>query len=155
MKQFERDAKESDNGIGILCICYTIKEGKRSLFFLGGTSSHGREKAQLFVERFITTGGTGLSPRDVTPEVTEALLDKTLLGVSERLRSHGQERNRFAMMSRGAAGVRGKTVIVNLPGSRNAVNESMDVLFPWLLHAFVMMRGEEHKINFSPPRFLL
>ena len=59
MKQFERDAKESDNGIGILCICYTIKEGKRSLFFLGGTSSHGREKAQLFVERFITTGGTG------------------------------------------------------------------------------------------------
>lgn len=96
------------------------------------------------IDLVITTGGTGLSSRDITPEVTEAILDRTLPGVSERLRSHGQERNRFAMLSRGIAGVRGRTIIINLPGSVNAVNESIDVLFPWLFHSFDMMRGEEH-----------
>ena len=71
---------------------------------------------EVHVDLVITTGGTGLSRRDVTPEATGAILDRTLPGVSERLRSHGQERNRFAMLSRGTAGVRGKTIIVNLPG---------------------------------------
>ncbi|MEK7671706.1 MAG: bifunctional molybdenum cofactor biosynthesis protein MoaC/MoaB, partial [Bacteroidota bacterium] len=69
------------------------------------------------VDLVITTGGTGLSLRDVTPEATGAILDRTLPGVNERLRSYSQERNRFAMLSRGTAGVRGKTIIVNLPGS--------------------------------------
>jgi molybdenum cofactor synthesis domain-containing protein len=96
------------------------------------------------VDLIITTGGTGLSLRDVTPEATRAILDRTLPGVNERLRSYSQERNRFAMLSRATAGVRGKTVIVNLPGSLNAVNESMDMLFPWLFHSFRMMRGEGH-----------
>ncbi len=99
---------------------------------------------EVNIDLVITTGGTGLSPRDVTPEATDAILDRTLPGVSERLRSYGQERNRFAMLSREIAGVRGRTIIVNLPGSLNAVNESMDVLFPWLFHSFNMMRGEEH-----------
>lgn len=92
----------------------------------------------------LTTGGTGLGPRDITPETTTALLEKELPGVAERLRAFGQERNRFAMLSRGVAGIRGGTLIVNLPGSVNAVHESLDVLFPWLLHAFPMLRGNEH-----------
>ncbi len=92
----------------------------------------------------LTTGGTGLGPRDVTPEATESVFHKKLDGVSERLRSFGQERNRFAMLSRGVAGVRGRTVIINLPGSLNAVNDSLDVLFPWLFHSFSMLRGGGH-----------
>jgi molybdenum cofactor biosynthesis protein MoaC len=92
----------------------------------------------------LTTGGTGLSPRDITPDVTIEVIERRLDGVSERLRSFGQERIRTAMLSRGVAGVRGRTLIVNLPGSPNAVNESLDVLLPWLFHSFRMMRGEEH-----------
>lgn len=96
------------------------------------------------VDLVLTTGGTGLSPRDITPETTEELLERRLPGVSERMRSFGQERNRFAMLSRGTAGVRGRTLIVNLPGSPHAVTESLDILLPWLLHAFSMLRGEGH-----------
>ncbi len=99
---------------------------------------------ELNMDIVLTTGGTGLSPRDVTPEATNTILDRTLPGVSERLRSYGQERNPLAMLSRATAGVRGKTVIVNLPGSVNAVNESMDALFPWLFHSLDMLRGKEH-----------
>ncbi len=93
----------------------------------------------------VTTGGTGLGPRDVTPEATRSVLERELPGVEEVLRAHGQERNPRSMLSRGVAGVRGKTIIVNLPGSRAAVNESLDVLLPWLLHALHMLRGEGHQ----------
>lgn len=99
---------------------------------------------EVNMDLVITTGGTGLSPRDITPEATDTILDRTLPGVSERLRSYGQERNPLAMLSRATAGVRGRTIIVNLPGSVNAVNESMDALFPWLFHSFEIIRGEEH-----------
>lgn len=92
----------------------------------------------------ITTGGTGLGPRDVTPEATSAVIERVLPGVAETLRAHGQERNRNSMLSRGVAGVRGRTLIVNLPGSERAVNESLDVLFPWILHALGVLRGEGH-----------
>ncbi|MEW6512007.1 MAG: bifunctional molybdenum cofactor biosynthesis protein MoaC/MoaB [Bacteroidota bacterium] len=92
----------------------------------------------------LTTGGTGLGPRDATPEATRSVIERELPGVVETLRAHGQERTRRAMLSRAVAGVRGKTVIVNLPGSRNAVNESMDVLLPWLLHAREMLEGGGH-----------
>jgi molybdenum cofactor synthesis domain-containing protein len=96
------------------------------------------------IDLLFTTGGTGVSHRDITPDVTQEIIERRLDGVSERLRSFGQERIRTAMLSRGVAGVRGKTVIVNLPGSPNAVNESLDVLLPWLFHSFRMMRGGEH-----------
>jgi molybdenum cofactor biosynthesis protein MoaC len=99
---------------------------------------------QKKVDLVLTTGGTGLSPRDITPDVAQEVIERRLDGVSERLRSFGQERIRTAMLSRGIAGVRGTTVIVTLPGSPNAVNESLDVLLPWLFHSFRMMRGEEH-----------
>ena len=96
------------------------------------------------VDLVFTTGGTGLSPRDVTPEATQKVLDRSLPGISEFLRSHGQERTRYSMLSRGAAGVRKKTVVVNLPGSLAAVNESLDVLLPWVFHSFPMIKGEPH-----------
>ncbi len=92
----------------------------------------------------ITTGGTGLGPRDVTPEATASVLEREVPGLSETLRAYGQERMPLSMLSRGKAGVRGKTIIINLPGSKRAVTESLDALFPWLLHAFSMMEGEGH-----------
>jgi cyclic pyranopterin monophosphate synthase len=92
----------------------------------------------------LTTGGTGVGPRDVTPEATSRIVERSLPGVSEFLRAHGQERTRFAMLSRAIAGVRGKTLIINLPGSLSGVNDSLDVLFPWVFHSFRVMNGWEH-----------
>jgi cyclic pyranopterin phosphate synthase len=92
----------------------------------------------------LTTGGTGLGPRDHTPEATSKVIDRELQGVAEALRSYGQERMGFSMLSRGKAGIRGKTIIVNLPGSPRAVEEGMNVLFPWLKHSFTMIAGKRH-----------
>lgn len=96
------------------------------------------------VDLILTTGGTGVGPRDITPEVTSKLLDRELPGISERLRSYSQERTRYSMLSRGVSGTRGKTLIINLPGSPGGVRDALDLLFPWVLHALPMMRGEEH-----------
>lgn len=96
------------------------------------------------VDLVLTTGGTGVGPRDVTPEATSSVVQRTLPGVEEFMRSHGQERTRFAMLGRGVAGVREKTIIVNLPGSVGGVSDALDILLPWLFHAFEMMRGESH-----------
>ena len=96
------------------------------------------------VHLVFTTGGTGLGPRDVTPEATREVVDRLLPGVGEFLRSYGQERSPYSMLSRGIAGVRKKTMVINLPGSRSAVRESLDALLPWVFHAFPMMKGEGH-----------
>jgi cyclic pyranopterin monophosphate synthase len=96
------------------------------------------------VDLVLTCGGTGLGPHDVTPEATGKLLDKEAIGISEALRMHGQKRTPLSMLSRGAAGVRGKTVIVNLPGSVKAVSESLDALIPGILHASKMLGGQGH-----------
>jgi len=96
------------------------------------------------ISLLFTTGGTGLGPRDRTPEATLEAIDKEVRGIAEAIRSHGRERTPYAMHSRGIVGVRGKSVIVNLPGSRKGVKESLDALFPGLLHAFPMLEGEGH-----------
>jgi cyclic pyranopterin monophosphate synthase len=92
----------------------------------------------------LTTGGTGFSPRDRTPEAMARVIEREAPGIVEAARAHGQEQTPYAMLSRGRAGVRGDTLIVNLPGSRRGVAESLDALFPWLLHAFKIMRGGGH-----------
>lgn len=96
------------------------------------------------VDLLITTGGTGVGPRDVTPEATLAVIDRRLDGVEEELRRYGQSRIPTAMLSRGIVGVRGKTLIVNLPGSKGGVEDGIAALFPSVIHAFRMMRGEGH-----------
>ena len=96
------------------------------------------------VDLVLTCGGTGLGPRDITPDMTRTLLEKEVIGISEALRMHGQKRTPLSMLSRGAAGVRGKTVIVNLPGSVKAVSESLDALIPGILHASKMLGGHGH-----------
>ena len=92
----------------------------------------------------MTSGGTGLSRKDVTPEAMRAVVEREIPGIVEAARGHGQERTPLAMLSRGKAGVRGSTIIVNLPGSQRAVEESLDAILPGLLHVFRMLRGEGH-----------
>jgi cyclic pyranopterin monophosphate synthase len=95
----------------------------------------------LGVDLLVTTGGTGLGPRDVTPEATKKIIQKEINGVAEALRSYGQRRTPLSMLSRGTAGIRGHTVIVNLPGSIKGVSESLDCLFPGILHVYKMIFG--------------
>lgn len=99
---------------------------------------------ELGVDLVLTTGGTGLSPRDTTPEALVRVFEKELPGVSEAIRVYGQEHNPFAMLSRAVAGVRKQTVIVSLPGAKSAVEDALDVLLPYVLHAIPMLKGECH-----------
>jgi cyclic pyranopterin monophosphate synthase len=96
------------------------------------------------VNIIITTGGTGAGPRDVTPEATRKTLDKELLGIVENLRYYGQRRTPLSMLSRGVAGIRGSTIIVNMPGSVTAVSQSINALFPGIMHVFKVISGHTH-----------
>jgi len=97
------------------------------------------------LDLILTTGGTGLSPRDVTVEATKEIIEREVPGISEAGRSYGFRRTPYAMLSRGITGIRGKTIIINLPGSSRGVAESMDALFPWVLHSFWILRGSDHR----------
>lgn len=97
---------------------------------------------EMTVDLVLTTGGTGVTPRDVTPEATKAVVDLEMPGLAEVLRFEGYRRTPLAVISRGVAGIRGQTLIVNLPGSPNAVREGMETLSPILPHAIRMIRGE-------------
>jgi molybdenum cofactor synthesis domain-containing protein len=94
------------------------------------------------VDLILTTGGTGLSPRDVTPEATRAVLDRDAPGIAERLRALYLTSFPRAALSRGVSGTRGRTLIVNLPGSPNAVRDSLQALDPIIDHAISILRGE-------------
>jgi len=96
------------------------------------------------VDLVLITGGTGLSPRDVTPEALEPLLDRRIPGVEEAIRSYGQQRLATAMLSRSVAGQIGKTLVLALPGSPAGAAEGMDAVFPALLHAFSVRDGARH-----------
>jgi len=93
---------------------------------------------------FFTTGGTGISPRDVTPEVTRRFIEKELPGVSERLRAESYAQTASTMLSRGVAGLKGRTIVVNFPGSLRAVRLCMEVIGPVMEHALRMLQGEGH-----------
>ncbi len=89
----------------------------------------------------LTTGGTGLSPNDVTPEATRRVIEREIPGITEALRARSLEKTPHGMLSRGIAGSAGATLIVNLPGSPRAVRESLDVLIPVLPHAIELLAG--------------
>lgn len=92
----------------------------------------------------LTTGGTGLGPRDVTPEATRAVLDREAPGLAEAIRAAGVSRVPAAMLSRAVAGTVGRSLVVNLPGSADGVREGIVVLTPVLAHAVAQLRGGDH-----------
>ena len=96
----------------------------------------------LHCDLILTTGGTGLAPRDVTPEATREILDQEVPGIAEAIRAAGTRRKAAAMLSRGLSGIRGKCLIINLPGSPPAVEESFQIFRPILAHAIELLRGE-------------
>lgn len=107
-----------------------------------------QEKVQsLFeskIDLIILTGGTGLSKRDVTPEAIRPMLDREIPGIAEAARNYGQQQMPYAMLSRSIAGLKGDTLILALPGSTRGAQESMDALFPYLLHIFKVMEKTPH-----------
>ena len=95
------------------------------------------------VDLVLTTGGTGATPRDITPEATRTVIEREMPGLAEMLRFTGYRKTPLAVLSRGISGIRGQTIIVNLPGNPNAVRDGLEVLAAVLPHAVKMVRGRD------------
>lgn len=102
---------------------------------------------ELKLDLIVTTGGTGLAKRDVTPEATLAVIEREVPGMAEAMRAASLVKTKFAMLSRAVVGTRGNTLIINLPGSPKGVRECLEVLLPVLPHALEILQGKmgEHK----------
>ncbi|MCL5958959.1 MAG: MogA/MoaB family molybdenum cofactor biosynthesis protein [Chloroflexi bacterium] len=96
----------------------------------------------LCLDLILTTGGTGLTPRDVTPEATLAVLDLEIPGIAEVMRAESLKKTPHAMLSRAVAGIRGRTMIINLPGSPKGVRECLEAILPALTHGLEKMKGD-------------
>ncbi|MCF8323190.1 MAG: bifunctional molybdenum cofactor biosynthesis protein MoaC/MoaB [Flavobacterium sp.] len=109
-----------------------------------------QEKTKAFAKEnqlVIFTGGTGLSPRDVTPEALDPLLEIRIPGIEEAIRNYGQDRMPYAMLSRSVVGTFGNALVLALPGSANGAKESMDAIFPHVLHVFHILKGSNHDLK--------
>ena len=126
---------EMIKGIGAVVEYYEVIPDERELI---------KEKLMEYSKKadiILTTGGTGLSPRDVTPEATIEVMDREIPGIAEAMRSEGLKKTKRAMLSRAVAGVRDECIIVNLPGSLKAVRECLEVLLDVIPHAVEKIKG--------------
>ena len=103
-----------------------------------------RDLVDKRTDLILTTGGTGLGPRDVTVEATRRVIEREAPGIAEAMRAYGQQRTPYAMLSRGVAGVCGHSIIVNLPGSSRGAEESLNAILAGVFHAFAIMKGQGH-----------
>ena len=128
--------REMVSGIGVTVKYYEVIPDEKGLL---------KEKLIDYcrkVDLVLTTGGTGLSPRDVTPDATREVIDKEVPGIAEAMRSAGLEKTKRAMLSRAVAGVRGNTLIINLPGSPKAVKEGLEAVMEVIPHAIEKLKGD-------------
>ena len=131
--------KKKLEGYGVVVSDYTVIPDEKEAI---------QQKAKHYkdggIDLIIFTGGTGLSLRDVTPEALIPLIDRRIPGIEEAVRSYGQDRTPYAMLSRSVAGAYGNSLLLALPGSTNGASESMDAIFPPLLHIFRIFQGARH-----------
>ena len=126
------------NGFEILC--YRILPDEKSLI-----ERTLIELSDVGSDLILTTGGTGLSLRDVTPEATIAICDREDPGIADLIRLESMKKTPFGSLSRGVSGLRGKTLIINFPGSPKSVEECFSIISPILFHALCMLKGEGHE----------
>ncbi|MEA3459901.1 MAG: MogA/MoaB family molybdenum cofactor biosynthesis protein, partial [Chloroflexota bacterium] len=109
---------------------------------------------EVGLDLILTTGGTGFGPRDVTPEATGAIVEREAPGLAEAMRAEGLKATPHAMLSRAVCGIRGHTLIVNLPGSPQAVRENIETILPALPHGMELLKGGKggHEYRQGTPR---
>jgi len=122
----------------VVVACYEVVPDEESI--IANTLALWADKGDL--DFIITTGGTGLSPRDVTPEATRTIIDKELPGMTELMRMHGYKKTPTAVLSRAVAGARGNCLIINLPGNPAAVEEYLELIVPIIPHAVDTLKGK-------------
>jgi len=125
-------------GIGASAVHYEILPDEKALIVEALERLSGSERVDLI----LTTGGTGVAPRDVTPEATRDVIDRELPGMAEAMRAESLKKTPNAMISRAVAGIRNQTLIVNLPGSPKAVRENLAVILPALAHTIEKIKGD-------------
>jgi molybdopterin adenylyltransferase len=142
-------AREDLSGPAVVAVCRGLGWEVTSALRISDDAAAIRQQLRELadsgrVDLLLTTGGTGIGPRDNTPESTQAIADRMIPGIAEEMRRKGSANTPTAVLSRGVAAVRGKTIILNLPGSPKGASESLDAVAHLLPHAVHILHGGRH-----------